>query len=151
MVGQPSPEARQDYNALLEVLLPFAEQTLKKYGAFFPFAAAVSTTGEVSLHAAYDGDDKPPSDELIAMLVQAFQGEARSAKIRAIGICYDGRGVRNGKKVAAIIISLEHLSGNASVTCLPYSKGLFGKYGFGEMTAAAEEPKIFVSANVNAS
>lgn len=145
MAGEPSREARQDYDALLAALLPFAEQMLKKYGEFYPFAATVGTTGEVSLSAAYDGDEKPPSEDLIALLAQAFQGEARIAKIRATGICYDGRVVRDGKKVDAIIISLEHVSGNAIVTCLPYSKGLFGKYGFGEMTAAAEEPKIFVS------
>jgi hypothetical protein len=35
MAAQPTPEARADYNALLEALMPFAEQMLKKHGEFF--------------------------------------------------------------------------------------------------------------------
>ena len=146
MSAQPSPEARADYNALLELLMPFAEQMLKKHGEFFPFGAAVSATGEVSAAATYDGNEMPPSEDVIALLVQGFQGEARAGKIRATGICYDGRIVQDGKKVDAVIISLEHVSGNASQTCVPYTKGLFGKYRFGEMIAGMEQPRIFVTA-----
>jgi hypothetical protein len=145
MTGQPTPEAKQDYNALLEALMPFAEQMLKKHGEFFPFGAAVSATGEVGAHATYDGNEMPPSEEVIAALVRAFQGEARGGKIRAAGICYDGRIVQDGKKVDAVIISLEHASGNASKTCVPYTKGFFGKYRFGELIASLEEPKIFAA------
>ena len=144
MPAQPSPEAREDYNALLEMLMPFAEQMLKKHGEFFPFGAAVSTAGEIGAHATYDGNETPASEEVIAMLVQGFQGEARGGKIRATGICYDGRIVQDGKKVDAVIISLEHVSGSATKTCVPYTKGMFGKYRFGELIAALDEPKIFV-------
>ena len=145
MPAQPSPEAREDYNALLEMLMPFAEQMLKKHGEFFPFGAAVSATGEVGAHATYDGNETPASEEVIAMLVQGFQGEARGGKIRATGICYDGRIVQDGKKVDAVIISLEHISGSATKTCVPYTKRLFGKYRFGELIAALDEPKVFVN------
>ena len=146
MPAQPTPEARQDYNALLEFLMPFAEQMLKKNGEFFPFGAAVSTTGELSAAATYDGSETPPSEDVIAMLVQGFQGQARGGQIRATGICYDGRIVQDGKKVDAVIISLEHVSGNATKTCVPYTKGMFGKYRFGEIIAGLDDPKIFASA-----
>ena len=116
MAGQPTPEAREDYNALLELLMPFAEQMLKKNGEFFPFGAAVSTEGEVRACATYDGNETPASEEVIAMLAQGFQGEAGDGKIRATGICYDGRIVQDGKKVDAVIISLEHVSGSATKT-----------------------------------
>jgi len=145
MAGQPTPEARQDYNALLELLMPFAEQMLKKNGEFFPFGAAVSTEGEVRACATYDGNETPASEEVIAMLVQGFQGEAGDGKIRATGICYDGRIVQDGKKVDAVIISLEHVSGSATKTCVPYTKAMFGKYRFGELIAALDEPKVFVN------
>jgi hypothetical protein len=144
MAGQPTPEAREDYKALLELLMPFAEQMLKKNGEFFPFGAAVSTQGEVEACAAYDGKETPPSEQVIALLTQGLQSRARGAEIRAAGICCDGRIVQDGKKVDAVIISLEHASGNATKTCVPYTKGLFGKYRFGEMIAGLEEPKIFV-------
>jgi hypothetical protein len=145
MSGPPSPEAREDYNALLELLMPFAEQMLKKHGEFFPFGASVSTTGEVTANATYDGNEAPSPDEVIALLVRGFQAEARDRKVRATGICYDGRIVQEGKKVDAVIISLEHASGNASKTCVPYTKSLFGKYRFGELIASLEEPRIFAA------
>jgi len=145
MAHQPTPEAREDYNALLEFLMPFAEQMLKKNGEFFPFGATVSTQGEVQACATWDGDETPASEDVIAMLVQGFQGEATEGKIRATGICYDGRIVQDGKKVDAVIISLEHSSGSATKTYVPYTKGMFGKYRFGELTAALDEAKIFVS------
>lgn len=125
--------------------MPFAEQMLKKHGEFFPFGVAISSAGEVSGHATYDGNETPLSEEFIAGLVQAFRADASSGAIRATGICYDGRIVQDGKKVDAVIISLEHVSGCASKTCVPYSKGLFGKYRFGDLVAAFDEPKIFVT------
>jgi hypothetical protein len=106
MSAQPSPEARQDYNALLDALMPFAEQMLKQHGEFFPFGAAINPAGEVTAHAAADGSEQPPSEELIALLVQGLQAEARAGKIRAAGICYDGRIVQDGKKVDAVILTL---------------------------------------------
>jgi len=145
MSAQPTPEAREDYNALLEFLMPFAEQMLKKNGEFFPFGAAVSTEGEVQACATYDANESPASEEVIALLLQGFQGDAREGKIRATGICYDGRIVQDGKKVDAVIISLEHASGGATKTCIPYTKSMFGKYRFGELIAGVDDPKVFVN------
>ncbi|MGZ4973274.1 MAG: hypothetical protein ACXWDN_10975 [Limisphaerales bacterium] len=145
MATQATPEAKQDYNALLQALMPFAEQMLKKNGEFFPFGAVVSTTGEVSAQAAFEGNDTPQSEDVIASLVQAFQTQARGGNIRATGICSDGRILHNGKETDAVIISLEHVSGNATKTCVPYSKGLFGGYSFGQIVGSMAEPKIFVA------
>jgi len=50
------------------------------------------------------------------------------------------------KKVDAVMMTMEHQSGNASKVCVPCTKGWFGKYNFGQMVAALEEPKIFVKA-----
>ena len=46
MPTQPTPEAKEDYNALLNWLMPFAEDMLKKHGEFFPFGAAVNAAGD---------------------------------------------------------------------------------------------------------
>jgi hypothetical protein len=54
--------------------------------------------------------------------------------------------VQDGKKVDAVIFTLEHNSGNATKTSVPYTKGFFGKIRLGQLTAQLEEPKIFVSA-----
>lgn len=146
MPMQPTPEARSDYNALLESLMPFAQTMLKKHGEFFPFGAAINTAGEVTGHMTYDGNEKPDSDTVIAALVQAFQTEAREGKIRASGICYDACIDQDGKKVDAVVISLEHACGSATKTCVPYGKGLFGGIKLGQLIAAFEQPRVFVSA-----
>ena len=145
MPTQPTPEAKEDYNSLLGALMPFAEEMLKKHGEFYPFGAQVSPAGEVSAHAADTGEEMPESEAVIALLVKAFQEAARSGTTRATGICYDGRIVQDGKKVDAVIVSLEHMSGNASKACVPYSKGFLGKYKFGEMIVSLEESKIFTT------
>jgi hypothetical protein len=143
MPTQSTPEAKEDYNALLGALMPFAEDMLKKHGEFYPFGAAVNAAGEVSAHAADTGEEMPESQQVIALLVKGLQAEAREGKIRATGICSDGRIIQDGKKVDAVIVSLEHVSGNASKACVPYSKGIFGKYRFGEMLVSLDEQKIF--------
>jgi len=50
MPTQPSPKAKEDYNALLNWLMPFAEDMLKKHGEFFPFGAAVAAVLIVTFH-----------------------------------------------------------------------------------------------------
>jgi hypothetical protein len=87
----------------------------------------------------------PASEDVIASLIQAFQREARDGKIRAAGICYDGRIVQDGKKVDAVIVGLEHVRGNASKTCVPYTKGKLGRVRFGEMIVTLDESRIFVT------
>ena len=146
MAGQPSPEAREDYNALLESLMPFAEQMLKKHGEFFPFGAAVRPSGEVAAHEADLGQEQPPSEQVVNLLVQAFQNESREGKVRAVGICFDGRITQDDKPVDAVILNLEHVSGHASKIAVPYTKGFFGKLRFGEMIVARGEPQVFGAA-----
>lgn len=145
METQLTPEAEEDFSGLLDALMPFAEEMLKKHGEFFPFGASISTAGEVSGHATHDGAESPSSEDVIGGLMEAFRGNARGGTIRAAGICYDGRIVQDGKKVDAVIVMLEHISGCASKACIPYSKGMLGRYRFGEMSVAFDEPKIFVS------
>jgi hypothetical protein len=145
MSAQPTPDAKEDYNALLNMLMPFAEEMLKKNGEFFPFGAAVDAAGEVGAHAADTGEEMPASEEVIALLTRGFQAQAREGKLRASGICYDGRIVQDGKKVDAVIMSLEHVSGNASKICVPYSKSFLGKYKFAEMIVSLDDQKIFDS------
>jgi hypothetical protein len=76
---------------LLNVLLPFAKQTLQKYGEFFPFGAKVTTNGETVQVAGATDSERPPSQELIDMLIAGFLQEGANGEILASGICYDSR------------------------------------------------------------
>jgi len=46
-------------DALLDSLLPFAQQQLAKHGEFLPFGSVMTTAGDVTLVAGSTGDERP--------------------------------------------------------------------------------------------
>ena len=50
--------SRADLDNLLNSLLPFAQQMLKRYGEFYPFARVLTAEGEIAAVAAYTGDER---------------------------------------------------------------------------------------------
>jgi hypothetical protein len=137
--------AHPDLDQLLNALLPFAQQMLSKHGEFYPFGSAMSTDGKIEAHAAYDGGEQPPSQQLIDLLTQGFRQQASSGKIRAAAICCDVRAIPPGQseKTDAICVSAEHQSGEAADVYLPYKKGWFGKISYGEIFGAARTREFF--------
>jgi hypothetical protein len=89
--------AHPDLDQLLNSLIPFAQQMLSKRGEFFPFGSAMTTDGKIEAHAAYDGNEQPPSQQLIDLLTQGFRQQASSRRIRAAAICYDVRTIPPGQ------------------------------------------------------
>ena len=138
--------AHPDLDQLLNALLPFAQQMLAKHGEFYPFGSSMTTAGEIVAHGAYDGDEQPPSQQLIDILTQAFRQQAVSSQIRAAAICYDIRTIPPGQseKTVAICVSAEHQNGEAADVCLPYKKCWFGKISYGEIFGAARKREFFV-------
>lgn len=142
-MGNRPPE-RDDLDALLNPLLPFAQDMLRKHGEFFPFGAVTKAGGEVELVAGYTGSEQPPSQELIDLMVGAMRSRAASGEINAAGICYDVRvWTEDGKTTDAIAVSLEHRAGDSVAVLMPYSKGRFTGLRFGDLTAGPGERRIF--------
>jgi hypothetical protein len=83
--------ARSDLNSVLGVMLPFAQEMLAKHGEFYPFGATMNTAGELGQTAAYTGEERPQSQELIELLVGGFRAQAAKNEVRAVGICLDVR------------------------------------------------------------
>jgi len=137
--------AHPDLDELLNALLPFAQQMLSEHGEFYPFGSTMTADGQIEAHAAHDGDEHPPSQQLIDLLTQAFRQRAAAGQIRAAAICYDIRTIPPGQssKTDAICVSAEHQSGEAIDVCLPYRKGWFGKVSYGEIFAAARKRAFF--------
>jgi hypothetical protein len=137
--------AHSDLDQLLNSVLPFAQQMLAKHGEFFPFGSSMTADGEIIANGAYDGDEQPPSQQLIDFLTQAFRQEAIAGKIRAAAICYDVRTIPPGQseKTDAICVSAEHQNGEAADVYLPYKKGWFGKISYGEIFGAARKREFF--------
>jgi hypothetical protein len=116
------PMNKQQLDALFAHLLPFAHQTLEKYGEFFPFGASLGKDGQLRPVMGHTGSDRPPSQELIDLIRSGFQ--MQRASLVAVGTCYDVR-IRprpDAKPQDAICISLEHEDGLTLMVFEPYSK-----------------------------
>ena len=137
--------ARDDMEILLDPLVRFAQDALRKYGEFYPFGYSMTVDGQVQLEAAATESDRPPSDELIELLVAGLRGQAAAGRIRAAGICWDSRitDAETGAKKDAIAVSLEHEAGDTVLLFMPYAKGRFSGWRFDDMIRQESEPRIF--------
>ncbi len=137
--------ANPDFEQLLNVLLPFAQQMLSKYGEFYPFGATIDVSGKTAFAEGYTGSDKPESLECIDLLSGGFKKQAEQGEIRTSAICYDVRTIPPGQteKVDAICIAFEHNSGEAINVMVPYRKGFIGRIKYGELFACKGEQKAF--------
>lgn len=111
--------AQNDLDVLLNSVLPFAEQTLAKYGELFPFGAGVDVGGQVAMLAADSGlGEHPASNQVLDALYEGARAEAASH--RAVAFVADVRA--NGSD--AVRIELEHREGVALVLLIPYSRSI---------------------------
>src|SRR5688500_18754236 len=116
--------AKADLEELMNALVPFAQQMLAKAGEFYPFGVSMDVGGKIALATADTGEEKPASEQLIAMMTAGFQQGAREGRLKAAGICYDVRVTPPGsdKKTDAICAKIEHADGEALVAYVPYRK-----------------------------
>lgn len=137
--------ANPDFEQLLDVLLPFAQQMLSKHGEFYPFGATINTEGKLALAEGYTGSEKPESQECIDLLTGGFKKQAEQGAIRTSSICYDVRTIPPGQteKVDAVCMDFEHKDGEAVSVLMPYKKGLTGQIKYGELFAVKGEKRVF--------
>ncbi len=102
------------------------------------------TDGEVELVAGYSGTERPPSQDLIDLMIDGLRSRAIQGEIRAAGICYDVR-IRDsdGKPTDAIAVALEHRAGDSVSVLMPYSKGRFSGWQFGDLISTPGGRRIF--------
>jgi hypothetical protein len=87
--------AHPDLDALMNDLLPLAEQLLAKHREFYPFGGTIASDGRHVSIGAKTESDRPLSKELIDILTEAFRTDASDGKIRAAGICRPRLGLRS--------------------------------------------------------
>lgn len=134
-----SHRAQDDLDGLLNAVLPFAEQTLAKYGEMFPFGAAVSAEGQIEMMAADPGQgDQPPSAEIVDLLYEAARESAGT--LRAVAFVADVR-IEGGD---AIRIELEHREGTSLALVIPYTRSRFRKtISLGQMSGGVGESRLW--------
>jgi hypothetical protein len=134
-----SVAAQDDLDQMLNAVLPFAEQTLSRYGELLPFGAAVSSDGQVVLLAADPGlGEHPPS---VAVLDTLYAGARASADTRrAVAFVADVRA--NGAD--ALRLELEHRQGVTLVLVVPYTRSRFRRtITFGEMQGSPGRARVW--------
>ncbi len=142
------PPDRRDLDVLLNFLLDFAQQTLRRYGGLYPFGAVLTLAGDVVGQAGKLVEtDTPPPRAIIDLITDGMKSQARDGTIRASGLCYDATSVLDdGSPTDAIAFRLEHQSGHAVLVTQPYSKRRVRGYAFEDLVAQPAEPQIFVRA-----
>ena len=115
--------AKSDVELVLNSVLPFAEEMLVKHGEFFPFGGAMQPDGEILHVNTWDGDERPASNDVIAVLTREFKSGAERGDYKATAIVYDILTVPPGKieKQDAIAIALDHRNDYSVVVVYPYS------------------------------
>ena len=138
--------AHPNFDQLLEFCLPFAQQTLKKYDDFHPFAAKVGTDGTLSPLAIYGDDDEPqaaPVEQYEALLRRL----TAEGDVVAVALCYDSVVFANGEDGAsqdAIAVALEHVDGESITSFLPYRKRFLLGYKYDSLVAQPTEKRFWV-------
>jgi hypothetical protein len=143
---QPANDAKADCETLMGSALPFAEQMLSQYGEFLPFGGAMRLDGELVSVAGYDGDEQPPSSDVIRLIKDGFIEAARQGQFRATALVYDVRTTipSTSEKSDAIAVSLNHRDNYSVVVFFPYRID-GGRLSIGEAFAQMGEADIFPS------
>jgi hypothetical protein len=133
--------AQSDFDGLLNVVLPFAEQLLSARGEFFPFGSAVELDGDAVMVAADPAlGERPDSNAVLDALYDGSKASRDSR--RAFAFVADVRA--NGGD--AIRIELEHHEGATLTLLVPYSLGKFKrKLTLGQMNVSVGPVRIWVT------
>ena len=141
--GQAVSDPKADCEALMNSVLPFAEQMLTAYGEFFPFGGAMRGDGQLVSVAGYDGNEHPPSTDVIRLLKDGFIDAARHGRYKATALVYDVRvTLPSGDKSDAIAVSLNHRDSYSIIVMFPYRIDN-GKLILGAAFAQKGEADIF--------
>lgn len=135
---------KEQCEILLDKLLPFAEEQMKKYREFYPFAAVMLMDDSVEITETYDGNEHPESKDVLETLKQIHKQLSSEGKIKASGIVWNASvASAEGKPSDAIIVSLEHKDSYSVIVGEPYNIGLFKKVAFGNLFAMEGKHDIF--------
>ncbi|MBP0990898.1 MAG: hypothetical protein J5874_06985 [Oscillospiraceae bacterium] len=135
---------KEECEKMLDALLPFALDQLKKHSEFYPFGAVLLNNDEIRLTAADTGEEYPDSTLVINQLTEAHKKQAEQENIRASGICWNATvSLENGVQTDAIIVSLEHRENYSVIVGQPYRFGFLKKLNLSNIFAQEGRHDIF--------
>ncbi|MEQ1716777.1 MAG: hypothetical protein ABL907_12455 [Hyphomicrobium sp.] len=114
---------KEDVEALLNVILEFAEQMLIKYGELVPCANAMSPADEISsIGLQVTEGNSPNATEIIEELRKCCRIGAHGGDYRCVAICFDVHlrdGVAEGFS-SALEVAIDHKDEYSMIVTLPY-------------------------------
>jgi hypothetical protein len=138
--------AHPDMDDLLNEALHAAEDFLEKVGEFFPFVVTMSPDGEISHEQEYLGEEPPPADETVDVLIDGLKQAAAKGRYKATAVVSHAHVPSpDGQFQEAIGVALEHRNDPPVVCYLPFKQSK-GRFDFGEVFAKRGERKIFLHA-----
>lgn len=136
---------KEECEALMNALTPFAQQMLAKHHEFYPFGGTMSVDGKIAQTASSTGEEHPASQPLIDLLEKEFRDGAKRHLYKATAIVVDVRTIPPGKKEKrdAVEVRLDHVSGYSVKVVFPYVFSSKGDLEFAPPFAVRGDEKIF--------
>jgi hypothetical protein len=137
---------KEDCEKVMNSVLPFAQQMLKRYGEFYPFGGFMKPNGEIVHVGAKDGkSEHPKSDNLIALLRQSLTQMAAKGLCKATAVLFDVRVTPPGSatKMDAIQMCLDHADGYSAEVFMPHKIEPDGQVKYSAMFAQQGNNEIF--------
>lgn len=142
-------EVHTAFEALLNRVLPLALEQIGEHGEFYPFGGYLAADGSHQVVIGESQEEFPePEDVIEDVLKKLRQAVKDDDSIQAAVILMnvevdDPAG--GEKQVDAAALEMEHRSGWADTTFVPYSVGEDGKVVDGELWSCDGEAKIFTN------
>jgi hypothetical protein len=95
--GAAMKTPKEECEALMSAVVPFAQRMLSQYREFYPFGGAMGTDGKIVEVGASTGSEHPASQDLVALLEAGFREGARTGRYRATALVIDMLVVPPGK------------------------------------------------------
>ena len=131
---------QQDLDELLGQLAVLAKALLTRNGEFFPFGATIGKRGKFALITPVPESDAPTAHDVVDAILSELLGSRET--IRACGIAAMAE-TESGAD--AVRIELEHAEGSSLVIALPYARGDFGAFAYGDMEARRVARRVWVA------
>jgi hypothetical protein len=116
----------KDFEVLMNIFFPFAEELLRKYGEFHPFAGAINNDGEVVSVGDHNGEEQLDSQELVSRLKESLKTGRENLKAGTVFYDVRTRDSKTGNTSDAIAVFVEHKEGKTAYEFF-YPYQLYGK------------------------
>jgi hypothetical protein len=136
-------EIKPDLQRISGPLFEFAEQQVRKRGAFLPFGASLTRSGEIGLEAASTAEEMASSIEVLPILHQSLRASVAQGGVSAVAVCEWVKITPEGsEQTDAMKVLVEHERGLTIAFYVPCHKRMFGGWAFERMFAQPAEPEV---------